>query len=351
MAFIIGSGSPQFKENIKAIKEVLSGFGLDGYFALLSEEQKGLDAFCDKICSKIQESRFCVVMLNDPVVELVDKSTKAKIGSFKAPSANVYYEFGMAVALKKPVIPVIRSGSKLPFDVQHLDAIVYNDALDLKEKLKKPILSSLTKREKLAGVSDSILIHIIYGPLYTEIDRFLSKKDKFAVYNPSRYQRILVESKHWFDTIEPNLHEEIEKFYKKLQEFNSLVQAAERIISEIVTRQLLDFSEDRPQDIHVELETDIGKITPTLSQILIRKTTPERYFQAQGIPRSVKGIKYTLEILNRRVEIGKGSFTRLFKKCEKEVENHSKVARMRKLRANLDNQGKELKGKLFKLIQ
>jgi len=351
MAFIIGSGSRQFEEDIKAIKEALAGFGLQGYFALLSEEQKGLDAFCDKICSKIQESRFCVAMLNNPVVEMVEKKTKVKLGSVKSPSANVYFEFGMAVALRKHVIPVIRGGSKLPFDVQHLDAIIYNDVLDLKEKLKKPIRLSLTKREKTVRASDSKLVHIIYGPIYTEIDHFLSKKDKFTVYNPSRYQGILTNRKYLLDKIEPDLHKEIERFFNQLQEFNSSVQAAERIIPEIVTRYACaDFSEDRPKSVYVELETDTGKVSPTLSQILIRKTTPERFFQAQGIQRSIREITYTLMILNGRVEIDEETFTRLFRKCKKEVESHPKIARMRRLRTSLDRQGKKLRKKLFKLV-
>jgi hypothetical protein len=65
IVFIIGSGSSEFKEDVDAIKKTLDGFGLAGYFALLSDEEKGLDAFCDKICSKIRVSQFCVVMLND----------------------------------------------------------------------------------------------------------------------------------------------------------------------------------------------------------------------------------------------------------------------------------------------
>jgi hypothetical protein len=54
LIFIIGSGSPEFSKEIDTIKEILKNFGFEGYFALLSEEEKGLDAFCDKICSKIE---------------------------------------------------------------------------------------------------------------------------------------------------------------------------------------------------------------------------------------------------------------------------------------------------------
>jgi hypothetical protein len=145
LVFIIGSGNHEFTEDLNAVKEVLGKFGLKGYFALLSDEEKGLDAFCDKICSQILCSQFCVAMLNDPIaLEYIDKKTKDE-RIFRAPRANVYYEFGIAVALKKRIVPIIRKGMNLPFDVQHLDADIYEDLDDLKEKLEASVRSTLLK--------------------------------------------------------------------------------------------------------------------------------------------------------------------------------------------------------------
>jgi hypothetical protein len=93
--FIIGSGNAEFKPEIEAIIGVLNGFGFQHSFALLNEREKGLDAFCDKICSKIKEAQFCIVLLNDPLSKFSD--------CVRVPSANVYYEFGLAVAQKKGV--------------------------------------------------------------------------------------------------------------------------------------------------------------------------------------------------------------------------------------------------------
>jgi len=148
LVFIIGSGSPEFEEELKAVKEVLTGFGFQGYFALLSEEEKGLDAFCDKICSKILNSLFCIVILNDPIaLEYMDKVTKEE-GIFRAPRANVYYEFGVAIALRKRVIPIMRKDLKLPFDIHNLDAIPYENTGDLKEKLTSAVKATLLKPNK-----------------------------------------------------------------------------------------------------------------------------------------------------------------------------------------------------------
>jgi len=145
LVFIIGSGSPEFSKEIDKTKEILRGLGFDGYFALLSEKEKGLDAFCDKICSKIRSCAFCVVLLNDPIAhECIDKETKESL-TIHAPSANVYYEFGIAVALEKKVIPLIRKDMKPPFDVQHLDAIPYANLEEFQEKLRSSVKATLVK--------------------------------------------------------------------------------------------------------------------------------------------------------------------------------------------------------------
>lgn len=111
LVFIIGSGSSEFEKEIEAVKEVLGNFGLKGYFALLSQEEKGFEAFCTKICSKIISSQFCVVMLHEPVeFSYLDKETKGeKIHRSSRP--NIYFEFGMATTFKKRIIPLIPDSS------------------------------------------------------------------------------------------------------------------------------------------------------------------------------------------------------------------------------------------------
>lgn len=355
IVFIIGSGSSEFKEDITAIVEILDGFGLRGYFALLSEEEKGLDAFCDKICSKIRESQFCVVMLNDPVAQRPIEGTGDKFESIRAPSANVYYEFGIAVALEKPVIPVIRSGFRLPFDVQHLDAITYDNLLDLKEKLKNSILSTLKKKKKEGKAANSELVKLIYGPLYNEINNFLSKKVKFAKFNPSQYQGISTQYKYLFDTIDRDLQKEIELFYDELKEFNSSIRAAEGITPRIAAEQISDFfgiPYERSLSMYVVIETDSSQLSPTLSAILIQKTTPELFLQSQGILEPIRKITYEFRRRDHKEkEMDPKSFTDLFEKCKEEVENNPRIVKMRELETDLKLKGEVLKKRLLQFCR
>ena len=355
IVFIIGSGSSEFKEDVEAIKETLDGFGLAGYFALLSDEEKGLDAFCDKICSKIRVSQFCVVMLNDPSIQCGNEKSQAKSDSIQVPSANVYYEFGIAVALGKPIIPIVRKGFRLPFDIQHLDAIIYTDKLDLKKKLKPSIRSTLTKKKKEFKVSGSKIIDVIYGPLYNEISNFLSKKDRFTKFNPSKYQGIKNQYKYLLDTIGKELQEETNSFYIKIEELNTRINRAKRIIQEIVAKQISDFyslSYDKNLTIHVNLETDVGGTLPTLSQILIRKTTPKHYFETQRAVRRIRNITYTLEHPDHvRKQIDEKEFRMIFDKCRETVESNVDIVGMRALEEQLRIDGEELKTKLLQLCK
>lgn len=191
LVFIIGSGSSEFEEDLKVVREVLEKFGYEGYFALLSEKEKGLDAFCDKICSKILSSQFCVVMLNDPVLcKCVEETTK-KEKILRAPRPNVYYEFGIAVAACKNIIPIMRKDMKLPFDVQHLDVILYENPDELRENLTIAVKETRGKPRRRGFVKEPDLELLLIGsngnpaksihakPTY---ERVITKKTKSHFY-------------------------------------------------------------------------------------------------------------------------------------------------------------------------
>jgi len=355
IVFIIGSGSPEFKADIDKIVETVSQSGFQGYFALLSEKEKGLDAFCDKICSKIKESLFCIAMLNDPIISTSAEGNEYTPISVRIPSSNVYYEFGMAVALGKNVIPVIRKGFDLPFDVQHLDTIYYENLSDLKDKLQKSIRSTEKKgRQRITSNNAELLSHI-YGPLYNEIDRFVSKNDRFTSFPVSEYNLILNNYKYLFDTLEIELQRKITEFYKDLQKFNIDIAASQKVMRDIIAEQVSAFSQytptDPPLSISVTLETEINTILPTLDQILIRKITPELYLQATGSSEQVRKVTFKLITKGyKEIELDSNEARLFFQDCTEKVERNLRIARMRDLQQNLEDKGKLLKEEIKRLF-
>lgn len=272
--FIIGSGSPEFKQDVEAILEVLKGFGFSGNFALLSEKSKGYDAFCDKICSKIREAQFCIALLNDPC--------SIDVITFRVPSPNVYYEFGLAVAQGKCVIPVIKRGLVLPFDVQHLDTIIYNDIDDLKIKLKAPIVAVLRKQKPPLLNNNEELQKQVYGPLYNKIDSVVSRTNHFSIIDDKIFNHILLNYKYLFDKINPVFQKEIRTFYDKIQEFNNHLLVAQKTIVKIVGTEVnryFKFNSESTSEISIEITGETGsKFIPTLGDMLLWKIKPEQYF-------------------------------------------------------------------------
>ncbi len=100
---------------LSIISEKLAKGGIEVIIAV-KERAYGQDIFCTKICGKIIESKFCLVILDD----LVEKGKNI-------PNPNVYYEYGLMTALNKHIIPLQKDQLKLAFNIQSYDTIKYND--------------------------------------------------------------------------------------------------------------------------------------------------------------------------------------------------------------------------------
>jgi len=96
----------------------------------------GQDIFCTKICGKIIESQFCLVILDDLVRDGVN-----------IPNPNVYYEYGLMTSLGKHIIPLQKDGLKLAFNIQSYDTVKYtprNIGTELDRAIKDAIKLSQT---------------------------------------------------------------------------------------------------------------------------------------------------------------------------------------------------------------
>ncbi|RLG68716.1 MAG: hypothetical protein DRO11_08685 [Methanobacteriota archaeon] len=105
-----------------AIKPAIESKGLN---ALRIDRKSFFGAIPEKIIENIEKARFIVAVLSSK-------------------NLNVYYELGLAMALRKKVIMVTGCMDIIPSDLKHLRMLVYKDPKDLKQKLKQEISFSLT---------------------------------------------------------------------------------------------------------------------------------------------------------------------------------------------------------------
>ncbi len=112
--FIACSDEDELQPILELISEKLSKVGVESTIAV-NERAYGQDIFCTKICGKIVESKFCIVILDD-----FQENGK------NIPNPNVYYEYGIMTSLEKHIIPLQKENLKLAFNIQSHDTIKYN---------------------------------------------------------------------------------------------------------------------------------------------------------------------------------------------------------------------------------
>lgn len=112
------------------ISEKLAKAGIEAIIAV-KERAYGQDIFCTKICGKIIEAQFCIVILDDAVVAGVS-----------IPNPNVYYEYGLMTSLGKHIVPLQKESLELAFNIQSYDTIKYsakNIATELERAIKDAV--------------------------------------------------------------------------------------------------------------------------------------------------------------------------------------------------------------------
>jgi hypothetical protein len=115
--FIACPSTEEVETLLALIVEKLTKIGVEPVIAI-KERAYGQDIFCTKICGKIIESQFCIVILDD-MIQAMPK------GAINIPNSNVYYEYGLMTALGKHVVPLQKQGQQLAFNIQTHDTIKY----------------------------------------------------------------------------------------------------------------------------------------------------------------------------------------------------------------------------------
>jgi len=149
--FIACPNETSLEPTLALMSEKLAKVGVEPIIAI-KERAYGQDIFCTKICGKIIESKFCIVMLDDTIV-----------GKKSFPNPNVYYEYGLMTSLRKHIIPLQKEKLKLAFNIQSYDTVKYNDvniASELDRAIKDAIKisESLDKIEQESHISDKTIL-------------------------------------------------------------------------------------------------------------------------------------------------------------------------------------------------
>lgn len=140
--FIACPSDDDLEPILELMAEKLTKLGVEPIIAI-KERAYGQDIFCTKICGKIIEARFCIVILDDSL----------KNGT-PLPNPNVYYEYGLMTALRKHIIPLQKEHMKLAFNIQSHDTIKYNPkniGSELERGIRDAIKISDTKEPEKEG--------------------------------------------------------------------------------------------------------------------------------------------------------------------------------------------------------
>jgi hypothetical protein len=129
---------------LELMSEKLSKVGIEPIIAV-KERAYGQDIFCTKICGKVIESRFCIVILDDTIDD-----------GKRIPNPNVYYEYGLMTSLRKHIIPLQKENLELAFNIQSYDTIKYtnkNIATELDRAIKDASRITEAKEQEVKKTS------------------------------------------------------------------------------------------------------------------------------------------------------------------------------------------------------
>jgi len=139
--FIASPSEPELDPLLELISEKLTKQGVEPVIAV-RERAYGQDIFCTKICGRIIESRFCLVILDDNIV-----------GTTSVPNPNVYYEYGLMTAMNKHIIPLQKENLTLAFNIQSYDTVKYTPA-NMASELNRAIKDAMRLAEGKPAVGD-----------------------------------------------------------------------------------------------------------------------------------------------------------------------------------------------------
>lgn len=171
--FVACPSSDEVGFEIEIIKSVLKDEDIEPYIAVENFEP-ARDLFCTKVCTKIIEAKFCIVLLTGV----------ANGGKTVVPNPNVYYEYGLMTSWRKCIVPLQMSDQNLAFNIQSLDTVKYTPST-FKKSLSSSVRIALSSLEDVEEDGKGKLVEDTLA-LYLELNGFSPHKKAWSV-NKTNY--------------------------------------------------------------------------------------------------------------------------------------------------------------------
>lgn len=111
---------------------------------------------------RVDEAAGPGIILNDIWARITESTVV--IAEVSEPNPNVYYEIGVAHALRKPTVLLAQRGTRLPFDIGPHRCIFYDNSIPGRAKLLEALRSSLIS---LLGLPSSSALGRVAAPVYS----------------------------------------------------------------------------------------------------------------------------------------------------------------------------------------
>lgn len=200
-------------------------------------------------------------------------------------------------------------------------------------------------------IQKSEMVTYVYGPLYNEIDSFLSRR-KHTKADVVKYTQIVYNHRYLLDQVDSDFCEKTERFYSMLDQFNRRLDNAPAIIGRMISKVVSEhFNIPIDQSrINIMVQTNSAGCGPPIAQVLLSKTTPEEYVLQDYPGDTVVSKTYELESAGQRRQISEKDFYECLSKCREVVSNDPYIKWIWTMEETLSNLANDLRKRIKGLI-
>ena len=125
--------------------------------------------------------------INETIINYL-KTAPMVVADMTGHNPNAFYELGFRQALELPLVPIIQTGNKLPFDVISQRTVFYNLSVGKIEQSKKDLKAKMKSFENFempeSRLDKSLTLDDLDDKLTKKLDKILNLLEKQQSYSP-----------------------------------------------------------------------------------------------------------------------------------------------------------------------